>query len=104
MAPSDGFERSTMKTRDGVSAEIKRLRRLKKMSQEPLAKKSRTSRATLISIERNSSNMSLDTFLRLAHTLEMEVTLAPHPAERGQVGGRFPNFQGIEEMKRTGRL
>lgn len=93
-----------MKTLDDVSDEIKRLRRLKKMSQESLAEKSRISRGTLISVEKNSSNMSLDTFLRLAHALGMEVTLTPHPAERGRVGGRFPNFLEIEEMKRTGKL
>ena len=87
-----------------IARELKESRKKKGLSQDALARKSGISRAALISIEKGSTNMSLQTFLGLLEALGMDLRMVPKPSERGRVEGRFPNFEEIRKMRLEGEL
>jgi len=93
-----------MKSVSQISGEIKRIRMEKKLSQKTLAERSGLSRAALITIEQGSSNMSIETLLKLMDALGMDFSMVPKKIERGRVGNRFPNFEEIRKMTLDGEL
>jgi transcriptional regulator with XRE-family HTH domain len=63
-----------MEIKQLIGVRIKSLRRSKGMSQEELAEKMRISSKYLSSIERGKENPTLDTFIKLAEVLEIELS------------------------------
>ncbi len=62
-----------METKQLIGSRIKQLRRTRGMSQEELSEKIGMSSKYLSSIERGRENPTLDTFLKLAHALNIEI-------------------------------
>jgi len=62
-----------MTTKQMIGTRIKQLRKVKGLSQEELSEKVGMSSKYLSSIERGNENPTLDTFIRLARSLDVEV-------------------------------
>lgn len=64
-----------------IGSRIKQVRRAKGFSQEELSEKAEVSSKYLSSIERGNENPTLDTFIKLAQALDVELVELFHYAE-----------------------
>lgn len=63
----------------GLGRVLRDRRRVRGLSQKELAERTGISQPTISNVERGASRASIDTILRLAATLELELVVRPRP-------------------------
>ncbi len=88
----------------GIAVEIKDARKRMGLTQAVLAKRSGISRVALNSIEKGTTNMSVETLVRLLDVLGLDLRIVQKPVDRGRVAGRFPNMDELKKMRLAGEI